>query len=385
MPSVVVLGSHSFCNSSVKVGLQFIAEGLARRGWQVDYLSASSSPLDLLSKTRRWRWNKSWLQRVDLRGIEIAPNLKEYILRAPFPLHKSVLRWGWQSRLYPVFLPSAFRKRVYDACISETGGTILFLPHLQARAHIWRLSDLPRGFSYATSPLVADAIEGAAAGGLFAEIWAVSQPLADYAYRLGVPKKTGVLVLPNGVDLTAFTNRGSLCEEKRLPRSAVFVGSIEEWVNVELVDRAASLMPGWQFDFYGPLRRTWAVNSPNVRYLGPVSHDSVPEVLSLYEVGLIPFKDVLGLMEAVERPLKFYEYLASGLGIASTDIGGLRRGMGDWAFYGNTPEDFAAAVEKASLSRTKMNEARIKEFLKGCSWAEIINTAERRLSSLLKI
>ena len=37
-------------------------------------------------------------------------------------------------------------------------------------------------------------------------------------------------------------------------------------------------------------------------------------------MGLIPFKDEDTLVQVMERPLKFYEYLAAGLGIAATDV-----------------------------------------------------------------
>src|SRR5207253_2165135 len=88
-----------------------------------------------------------------------------------------------------------------------------------------------------------------------------------------------------------------------------------------------------------------------------------------YQVGLVPFKEE-PLIAMMERPLKFYEYLAAGLGIAATDVGMLKKGMGNWAHYGRTPHAFADAIIRAARDSGQELQARYA-FLQNYSWSRI--------------
>jgi hypothetical protein len=105
-------------------------------------------------------------------------------------------------------------------------------------------------------------------------------------------------------------------------------------------------------------------------------------MLQGYAVGLIPFQDDQGRMQFVERPMKFYEYVASGLGVASTDWGALRQGMGDYACYGNGADGFAQAVRNAALQGERRSRSDVEAFAREHSWQSRAQQMFERLAAL---
>jgi len=370
----IILGTQSFMDTCGKVGIQYIAEGLARRGWSVDYVPNASSPFDALFSSRRERFKRAWVERLDVKGFHVEKGLVEYPLRAPFPTRREFLRFKWQLRLYPALLPSFIRDAEYDLCIHDSSSAFFFLPKIKAKRIVYRLNDLPSGFSHAYHEKIIGEFDRMVRGGSYYEIWAVSRPLAEYAGRLNPSNR--VVLMPNGVDMDDLTEFG--CADRQ-PRSAVFVGNILPWVDVEIVDAAASRLPDWVIDFYGPILRDWKVSSKNVRYRGVVDRRSLVDVLKRYTVGLIPLRDVSGRAHTVERPVKFYNYLAAGLGVAASDLESLRLGMDGWACYGSTPEEFAEAMRAASASCTMERWNKAAALLRDNSWDKILDGALERV------
>ncbi|MCX7959568.1 MAG: glycosyltransferase, partial [Deltaproteobacteria bacterium] len=63
----------------------------------------------------------------------------------------------------------------------------------------------------------------------------------------------------------------------------------------------------------------YLLSLPNVVYLGPKKYSEIPSLLKACDIGLIPFKKGR-LTEFVEKPLKYYEYLAAGLPVVATGL-----------------------------------------------------------------
>lgn len=375
--NALVLGIHSFLDSPVKVGIQYIAEGLAEAGWRVDYISRFSTPFDLYGKQRRRRLKRVWRRGQDKRGIEIRPGLREYAFRALFPAHRSLLRYGWQLATYPPLAPNWLPKKRYAVCIHDITANIVYLPKVRAELKVLRLNDLPEGFGYALSRHIIDWFQNAIRSHRYDEIWAAHRPLADYVLELNPENR--VVTIPNGVDqnfLTATRNG------PRRPRTAVFIGSLEPWVDLELLEKTASLLPDWQFDVIGPLQRPWPGQAANLRWLPPIAKSKVPQTLARYQVGLIPFREVAGRLAYVERPLKFYEYIGAGLGVVSTDVGALKDGMGDRASYGNTEREFAGAILREAARASQRSAAACREMIEAHSWPKALEAMRHRLEKL---
>jgi glycosyltransferase involved in cell wall biosynthesis len=376
----IVLGVHSFQNNNVKVGIQYIAEGLADSGWCVDYVSIFSSPFDIHGPQRRHRLKRVWLDRQDRYGIDIKPGLTEFAFRSIFPAHKKFLRYGWQTRTYLALTPPWLKCKRYDICINDVTSNIVYLPLIQADLNILRLNDLPEGFGYALSIHIINRFKNHIRSNSYDEIWSAHEPLTRYALELNPANH--VVTIPNGVDeiFLATTAKGT-----RKAKTAIFIGSVEEWVDLELLDKTASLLPDWRFDVIGPLNRPWPKKICNIKWLPPIAREVVPETLARYTVGLIPFRNISGRLNYVDRPLKFFEYIGAGLGVASTDVGALRYCIGDWASYGNTPEDFAKAIQREANRAMFRSAETCREMIQEYSWGNIISTLNKRIENLLHI
>lgn len=375
----LILGTHSFIDSGSKVGIQHIAEGLARNGWQVDYVATSSSLFDLWGRQRHKRLQRVWLQEQDQVGVPVEQGLTEFAFKAIFPAQRFFLRAVWQLKTYEWLMPKWVRTREYDLCMHESSPNVIYFPLVHAKVRIFRLADWPDGFLHDLHPVLIKQFSRHIDSLAYDEIWAVSKPLADYALEINA--SNCVITMPNGVENFFQSLHVNLA---RKPKSAVFLGGLSAWVDLELVNSAAQQLPDWTFDVYGSGHVRGKVHEKNVHYHPPVPRLLVPELLKRYEVGLIPFKESSDRMRFVERPLKFYEYISAGLGVASTDVGSLRYGMGDLASYGNTPITFSEAIEQARKFGSLRSAETNKRFIQDNDWNSVISRVIDRLTKLLE-
>lgn len=373
----LVLGSQSFIDGGPKVGTQYLAQALAAAGWQVDYLPTLSSPFDLVGRKRHARLSRAWGGQ---GASEIAPGLTEWSAKALFPAHRLFLRMAWQARCYGLLLPTSLRRTRFDVCLTDVAPNMLLVPQIAARVHVCRLNDWPQGFAEDLHPVAIEAMVSILRGPVFSEVWAVSGPLQDYSRQLN--PRLPVLCLPNGVDAGLLMPAGS----RKSPRrecSAVYIGAMTAWFDRALLCEVAALMPDWSFDIYGPGGASRPGDPPNLHWRGGLSRERLVQVLPSYEVGLIPFCDPQGRMRYVERPLKFYEYIAAGLGVACTDLGALRGGMAGWACFGNGPKDFAQAIRQARLQASTRSPYDTVQFVQENAWHSRAQAMLERMDTLL--
>ena len=329
---------------------------------------------------RRRRLNRVWFGRQDKHGIAVGPGLKEFAFRALFPAHKMLLRYYWQISTYHSLAPPWLRNKSYNVCINDITSNIVYIPLVKADFNILRLNDLPEGFRYALSKHIINCHRHYIRIKRYNEIWSAHNPLTVYARELNPANR--VVTIHNGVDDRYLALPLNV---SRKPKSAVFIGSIEQWIDLELLNKVAILLPDWQFDVIGPLKRSWHRQAGNLQWLPPVSRENIQNILVRYKVGLIPFREVCGRLNYVDRPLKFFEYIGAGLGVVSTDVGALKSCMGDWASYGNTPADFARAIKYEAKRMEKRSTEDCIELIKDYSWSKIITKINGRIENLLNV
>ncbi len=354
-------------------------------GWEVDYVPTLSSPFDLIGGGRHARLKRAWGPTFGGMLVPGFAQLREWSLRSLYPAHRWFLRHPWQLQSYGCLLPQALTASCFDVLIADIAPNMLLLPRLQARIKICRLNDWPRGFGSGLHPVVIHAMEVFLRQPFFDEVWAVSRPLEHYCRNLNTSQATAYL--PNGVDLMvslpgSHEERGSTGQQRSRLNSAVYLGGMTSWMDRDLLIHVARKMPDWTFDLYGPGWCAPADCPKNLRWQGVIGRDAVPQMLRGYAVGLIPFKDDQGRMQFVERPMKFYEYVAAGLGVASTDSGALRQGMGDYACYGNGADGFAQAVRSAALQSERRSKSEVEAFAREHSWQSRAQQMFERLAAL---
>jgi UDP-galactopyranose mutase len=150
-----------------------------------------------------------------------------------------------------------------------------------------------------------------------------------------------------------------------------FFGVIDERMDLALVDAVADLHPEWQFVFLGPVVKIdpkLLPRRPNVHYLGLKAYGELPGYLAGWDVALLPF----ARNEATRfiSPTKTPEYLAAGRRVVSTSVQDVVRpyGVQGLVDIADTPEAFAAAVQRALGNPPAGWRRQVDDFLSEMSW-----------------
>ncbi|HWI54910.1 MAG TPA: glycosyltransferase, partial [Desulfobacteria bacterium] len=161
-----------------------------------------------------------------------------------------------------------------------------------------------------------------------------------------------------------------------------FVGVIQDWIDLDLVKKAALTYKGYSFVMVGPVAAGVDVSElkalPNVYFLGRKDVKELPSYIKAFDVCINPFK----LNELTDKvsPLKFYEYLASGKPIVSVDMPGVSN-FSDVVEVAADAEEFVrlidVAIKTESADKLASRLARAREN----SWESRV---EFMLSKMIK-
>ncbi len=196
----------------------------------------------------------------------------------------------------------------------------------------------------------------------------------------------GCLRLGNGVEFERFAEGASLPEPAALtslPRPrALYLGSLAEWFDFDLLFEVARRMPETSFPLVGPLRPELEARKneapANVRFLGARPYSEVPAWMSHCEAAVIPFQRT-PLTEAVD-PVKLHEYLASGLPVVATPFSRELSIHGEAVSLAESAEAFAGALG-GFLADPPPRET-LRQLASGRDWAKML---EPMVSALLKL
>jgi len=167
-------------------------------------------------------------------------------------------------------------------------------------------------------------------------------------------------LVPNAVDTGRFES--PVQEPRSLqglgrPRAG-YVGSINDRIDVALVEQVAQLLPEWQFVFVGLVARHAEVQRifrlPNVHHVPRRPYDEVPAFLSAFDVCLIPHRPN-GVAES-QSPLKLFDYLAAGKPIVTTGIAGL----GDLEHLVSVADDAPAFARGLRVAQRDSHPAQVR-------------------------
>ena len=160
---------------------------------------------------------------------------------------------------------------------------------------------------------------------------------------------------------------------------AGFYGNLADWIDVEALAAAATMLPNWTFVCVGPVTTDVSLLArlPNVRLLGVRPHSELPGYLQHWQVSLLPFRDCPQITAC--NPLKLREYLAAGTPIVSAPFPALapyRRFVVE-VEPGST---LASAILAAAID-TGRNALR-RASVAGESWDSRAQTLSERLETL---
>jgi glycosyltransferase involved in cell wall biosynthesis len=185
-----------------------------------------------------------------------------------------------------------------------------------------------------------------------------------------------VHAFPSSIEFSHFSKARGVKQDPQdqahiaYPRLGFF-GVIDERMDVELVGQVADMRPDWQFVMIGPVVKidpATLPQRPNIHWLGGKSYQELPQYLSGWNIGFMPF----ALNEATKfiSPTKTPEFLAAGVPVVSTPIADVVRPYGERGLV-EIARTAQEVVEKVDiiLSRPKENWlAKVDRHLAAGSW-----------------
>lgn len=205
-------------------------------------------------------------------------------------------------------------------------------------------------------------------------IFTVSESLVDF-----FEKKSNVFFVPNGVDAPHFSQ--ATCnlkqylpqdlQRKRFEAVIGYHGVLQSRVNFSIIDYLAQKQPKKLFVIVGPVWKDVEEQveklqkHSNVVFTGAVSYEKLPEVISCFDVAIIPHR--VDTFTQSMNPLKLYEYMAAQKPIVSTAIAGTDQ-FQDLIQIAVSPEDFLEEIDKALRRDTKELQQRRKAIAESHHW-----------------
>ncbi|TCL64738.1 glycosyltransferase involved in cell wall biosynthesis [Hydrogenispora ethanolica] len=205
---------------------------------------------------------------------------------------------------------------------------------------------------------------------------------AENLYNKVVKKNKKVTINRNGVDVSHFMV--PLNPEKKEKKVVGFIGAIFDWVDVELIQKAAQSYPKITFSLVGPIQNTIDKVSlkklPNVVLHGIQDYNELPKFIMEFDVCLIPFK--ISQLTMSVNPVKLYEYFASGRPVVSTALPEVLPYL-PYAYIGNTHQEFISLIGRA-LEEDNIEWVRIrKKIAADNSWESKVIEMEKVLKNLV--
>ena len=159
-------------------------------------------------------------------------------------------------------------------------------------------------------------------------VTANSEATAELAQRFG---RSDVHLVLNGCDPERFT------QESRAQGAITvgYVGKIGRRLDLDLICQTAERFPDVDFVFAGPILdreyRGPLAAAGNIRLLGDVHYEQVPDLLTTFDIGWVPHR--VGRGEVGGDVIKTYEYRAAGLPVLTTPVlGTANRKLDDGVF-----------------------------------------------------
>jgi glycosyltransferase involved in cell wall biosynthesis len=367
MNAVFACSNH--WRSAFQVGSHHIARGLARRGWNVAYVSDPISPLHLRNifeaefQIRLDAFKRGGVS--DGRVWAMVPGGVVTPFNAPLLRSQWVLN-NWHRFVVPRQIHRSLRERGFDhidLLYLDSVRHFGWAQKLAARNRVYRIADANHGFANWTAAL--DDLERQVANAVDLVTYAAPN-LRSYVAELA-PRES--MLLPNGVDYSHFHSPASPPSEYQSLRGriVVYAGAMAEWFNFALVNSVVSQLPDVTFVLIGPseLARRRLTPRPNLLLLGPRPFAVLPQYLQHADVGIIPF-DVDRFPQLVQsvNPLKLYEYMAAGLPVVATDWRALRDIASPAAL---TNDSVSFATEILRIAPTK-GASKYSAFSAGHDW-----------------
>lgn len=148
-----------------------------------------------------------------------------------------------------------------------------------------------------------------------------STDIADlsYYYKIKNMPNVKIGVVAGGVDNNHFSAE-EICQSKENQKVRIgFAGTIDCRIYFAMVQYICEAFPDYEVVFYGDVfgeYPAWLDGYDNLKYMGQVSYDKLPEVIRTFDVAILPFYG-----EYQQRvPNELFQYLASGKQVVTSNM-----------------------------------------------------------------
>ena len=190
-----------------------------------------------------------------------------------------------------------------------------------------------------------------------------------------------ITYLPNVVDPDHFSKDQSVSaslpvEFESIPQPRlIFVGALSEYkVNFELIQKLALICPKWSIVLVGLVGEgdpgtsiNQLLDIENIYLLGPKPYNELPRLMHFSDVGLLPC--MLNQYTRAMFPMKFFEYLAAGLPVVSTNLPSLKE-FSDYVNFANSAEEFALQINNILASSSAFDQLGVKKLVSNHSYSK---------------
>ena len=154
-----------------------------------------------------------------------------------------------------------------------------------------------------------------------------------------------ISIVRNGTEVEHFLK---VWEKKQHHERPVigYYGAVSHWFDWKKVCYIAKHMPQCDIVIIGEVTeyREKLEQYENIKLLGEMSYQKLPEHLAYFDVCLIPFETSTDLIKAT-NPVKFYEYLSAGKRIVATEIPELEPYRNQYIYMSNDNQQFLEYIK----------------------------------------
>jgi len=186
-----------------------------------------------------------------------------------------------------------------------------------------------------------------------------------------------IKVMPNGIDTEMFNNNVEYAKPEylvNLPGKIVlYIGAIEDWVDIEAIKVAASACPDAQFVLVGPARIDISLltQMSNVHIIGTRPYAEMPACIAHADVCILPFKN--NEITQNSDPLKLLQYLSMGKPVVALYFQGINN-FGNAVSVASDYREFAAMISLAGNATTEVADA-VRHF----DWKHLVASTMQQL------
>lgn len=186
---------------------------------------------------------------------------------------------------------------------------------------------------------------------------------------------SNVYLIPNGLHYIAPTKKNKVI--KKEGKVFGYIGKISHWFDNEAIQRLAVSNPDCDIILVGPCD-ICKVQMPNVKYIGSVPKDEIPDWICSFDVCLYPFKQN-ELLDTI-NPVKIYEYLAYNkpvLAVNSREIAEFKNLVYEYNDYNGL-----LLLSHKNLTVPFKTEAEKEVFLEQNSWCRRAEQIEQIIKEI---